>query len=297
MHTGGRPGDAVRPVGSVSAMNLRTVTAMARRVDLRRPSHRLAVFATALFLVVGTTLGMTVGDLAVGDALGQGIRVGGGVFLAWAIGREIDPDRTRTARHAVFAYALLVWLGPPSLAAMVALLVALRVVLRPTGLRPTRLDLLVGIVVAGLTAALEVIGTPMGFAVAAALSLDYSLPGQRPRRLQGPAAGLVVLVVALAAVTAGTFLQGWRALTGWELGALAAGLAGTTQLEVRGVTATADATGEPLSHRRLMRTRQLLAVAVIVGVLWTGGAGVPAVTPGLAGLVGLGLTALLDLRP
>lgn len=279
-------------------MRLQQITTTARPLDLSRPSNRLAVLATGVFLVVGIAVGLTVGDAGLTETMVTGARVAVGAFLAWAIGREIDPDRVATPRHAVFAYVLLVWLGPPSVTALIALLVALRVLLRPTGLPPTGVDLAVAVAVAGVTAWFSVLGTPMGLAVAFALALDYRLPGRDPHRLQWAAAGVTVLVVVLAAWTAGTFLQGWRALTGWEIGALAAGLLGTTQLEVRRIDTTTDLTGEPLSRHRLVRTRQTLAVAVIVGVLWSGGAGVPGVAPALAALVGLGATSLLPhLRP
>ena len=71
------------------------------------------------------------------------VAAGAGTFLAWALGRELDPDVPITALvGALLSIGTTLWLGSPSLLLMTGMLLGGRVLLRPTGHPPRLLDLL-----------------------------------------------------------------------------------------------------------------------------------------------------------
>jgi len=74
----------------------------------------------------------------------QGLGAGLSVFLAWALGRELDPDHDPSALFAAgFSFIGFFLWGVPGLLILFWLLMAVRMVNRTTGLAPTILDSLV----------------------------------------------------------------------------------------------------------------------------------------------------------
>ena len=115
-------------------MKLTDVTTLGRPVDPRYPTN-LAVVVLSPVVVVAGTIYRLVSGYALLEGVLWGIGAGLAVFLAWALGRELDPDHDLSAfvGAGLTVFGLLLT-GLPSLLVLFWLLLALRVVNRSTGL-------------------------------------------------------------------------------------------------------------------------------------------------------------------
>ena len=123
-------------------LQLQRVTGLYRRVDLAYPSNRLAVIVS----VVASTL-----VAIITRNVSMAILCGATTFSSWALGRELDPDRSRTANLSAITVGLMLNVlalngrlifQDTLLGALVtgALMVMARVMTRSTGLAATTLD-------------------------------------------------------------------------------------------------------------------------------------------------------------
>lgn len=107
------------------------LTQLARPLDIRLGSNRFALlisFAAALLATFAHS------PLA-------GLLYGLTVFLAWAFGRELDPDTTVVANlSALLTFVALFVVSPPSLLTLLYALLLIRVITRTAGDCPTSLD-------------------------------------------------------------------------------------------------------------------------------------------------------------
>lgn len=271
-------------------------SSLARTVDLRSPSNRFALLAAALGVLVGAVATLLLTDLSVLGAIGRGLAYGVTAFLAWSIGRELDPDDPRTARYGVFAYAVTAWTGPPALAATVAVLLAARIVSRTSGRPPTRWDLAAVVVVAAV-AALSPVGFVTGLALAYALYADTRLPDRAPEVDLHIAAAATAVVTVTVSLVAGSFWSDWRGPDVLELLVLLATLAVVAVLRIDHVDSTGDYTDRPVLAHRVMQARVLTLVTAVAAILWTGAAGVGALAGVLAAILAIGIAALAGRRP
>ncbi len=176
---------------------------IARGFDVRRGDN-----VAALVLVLGAAIAWAALSTGAGAAWME-VVLGSGSFalsvlLAWAIGRELDPERPATALGAALLLvaitgimALAATAPGPLLAASFLLLVATRVAAGTTGREPGLLD---AVLVAGLV--VLAVGTPAGLAAAAMLPVGLLLARMRGRRVRLPLLGLV-----LASGVVGVVLQ------------------------------------------------------------------------------------------
>lgn len=262
-----------------------------RAVDLRLFSNRFAALASAAAgaVVFGWESRRTGPALA---TLGPAANAAISTFLAWALARELDPDRPRSANTAaVLAGLAAVAFGEAALAALFALLLGARVLVRSTGQPPTPLEALA---LAGLAflAARAGAGWPAGLLLAFALARDHRLPQG------GPSWELVFGFLAAVAATASVTLA--QALAGpWSrpgLGALAAAGAGT----IAGVISRpylpisrADMTGEVLQPRRLQSARRSILATLLLAAVVAGDPGITQLAAGWATVVAV---AVVDYR-
>lgn len=267
-------------------ISLRRYTALVRTVDPSRASNRFVLFAT-LVTFAASLITHLVGDTGTGAAFGSAVRDGATVFLAWALGRELDPDRTRTARYAAFGAAALLLVTNPDVAALVALLAAVRIVLRPTGLGPTVYDL-TGLVVLAWFAGGDPSGIVASFGMAAALVWDTRLPVRAPRS-SGLAGALVLSTAVVSAVLGGALFGEWQAPGLVEMLVFLIAMAASTQLPVPQVRSRADTTGEVLHVERLLRARVLTGVVLAGTLVWVGGPGIGALASGWAAFIATGV--------
>jgi len=258
------------------------MSGLGRPIDLSYPSNRYAVAILLLSGAVGSIAAFVAGEGWL-ESLAWGVLAGGAAFLAWAIGREVDPDRASTAAIAAPLAAAAVAVGRPSLWSAAAVLLAARVAVRSTGVAPKPVDLaMVAVVVAA--AASSAVGVPAGLLAGGILVADRALA--RPAPVFVAAAGLVVVLAAVAiGAVRGTLAPD---PAGFELGeAVVAGLAGIGCLAVFGPArprSLGDLTAEPLVGSRLRAARIVTAAALVGAAAWAGGPGVVALAPAGAAL-------------
>lgn len=263
---------------------MRTITGLGRPIDPRYPSNRYAVVASAVAAAAAGTVALAAGAQS---PLVWAIRGGLAAFLAWAVARELDPDDTRSAALAAPLGAVALAAGAPSLLAVAAALLAVRIVVRTTGLWPTTIDLVAMAVLAGV-AGWQFHGVWAGLALGGALAVDTRLP--RPAPLRGLGAGAVA---AAAAVVTGVLGDGFSGGWAWpdvaQSMVLGAGALAVLALRTGPPAAAGDYTGVPLDQRRLQAGRLIAVTIVASTALAGGGAGVAVLGPVWAAFAGVAL--------
>ncbi len=269
-------------------MHLRQFSGIARPVDPAYATNR-AILVVTVAVVVATGLIVGFGETDWIAASGEGLLMGLAVFLAWALGRELDPDRDSAAfLGAGLTIAGVVAFGSPSIAPLLALLLAVRVVNRTTGL-PASLGDRAGLL--ALSVWLGARGEPIYLmATAAALMLDGRLTSPRDRL------NLSLGVAALAAAV-GLVVSGYgRPLEPHPFAILSAGAIAVLFIpaihDVRRLSTRCDDTDEPLTTPRV-RAGQLIALgAGVLATVWHGPTGLIALLPLWAAIVGAGIGRL-----
>ena len=271
-------------------MDLRHVSGLARPIDLSFPTNRwISALTLAVFVVAWVWRGLAgAGWLAAG---GWAALAAIAVFLAWALARELDPDRDLAAFAAAgfMLPGLLLagpgWIALPDLAALFLVLLVARVLNRTTGVGATVPDALI---VLGLGLWLALASTPVYLAAGiAALVIDGLLPPREARR------SLLAVAGGTAAVLLFVFTADGSMKPPLHLISLAAALviAGLFAVAIHGagrIDSVGDDDGKPLSPLRV-RAAQVLALATGLGVvLWNGSAGLIALLPLWAAMTAAG---------
>ncbi len=253
-------------------------TGLGRPIDLKVPSNLVAIagtFVAGLFALWLSSLGS--GQLDVFEAAAAAI----GVFIAWALARELDPDRPGVAAVAMGIAGVLMLFGSPSLLAVGVLLLAVRLIAGTVGreLRTADYVLVVG---AAAYAGTQPIAWP------AALLLGYAVFASRAavRRWAGPVVVSVSIGSALltdAAAQPG--LVSGASLTLLVLTTLA-WLARRRVTSVQTTTDTGEGAVEP-SRVSLARTAALLVI--LGGSFLVPDGSVAAMGPAIAAMVALAI--------
>ena len=180
------------------------------------------------------------------------------VFLAWAIGRELDPDNTASASIAMILALVAVLAAPPAAGVVAVAMIALRMIAGTVGLTLGKADY---VVVIGLTAYAAT--RPEGWAVS--ILMIAAILVSRPsgyRRLAG-IAGMAAVAAALitsnpiqvtfsSAALFTAFLTVAATLVIWPVGT---------------VSSTVDASTRPVSSTRVAKTRLAAGATTSVAVL------------------------------
>lgn len=270
---------------------MRFVSSLGRPIDPSYPSNRYAVAATFAAGAIGSVVAFVSGE-GPAESLGWGVVAGGAAFLAWAIGREIDPDRSSTAALAAPVAAAFVVAGRPSLWSAAAVLLATRVLVRSTGVAPKPVDLAFAALVAGAAAGTSSAGLPVGILTGAALAADRLLP--RPARRSAVVGAVAAAAIAVgAAALWGSLGPGPEAFsTGALLVAVLGGVGCLSVALPAHPRSVGDLTGEPLVGMRLRAARVAAGLAFVAAAVWAGGPGSVALAP-----AGAALFAVLVPRP
>jgi hypothetical protein len=231
----------VRP--EVGRIRLSTI---GRSIDLQVPTNRaIALLALGVF-VAGSAVGLVHGETWATSLL-DGLSWAGSAFLAWALGRETDPDRWYSAFFAAAgALACAIWLGPPSFGLLFWFMLGLRFVNRSTGRAPGILDIF----------AFYGLSLWLGFSIhwaiplLATVSVPFAGGGRFPRVL-GIGLVLPCCAIALGATRGWQFAPpagGWVETVGL---AFVTSLLTPVGIGYRSPRSIGDHTGAPLDRRRV----------------------------------------------
>lgn len=148
---------------------------LGRPLDFSYTSNRVIAVVTALAAVAAGILWISGEDVGL---LWAPVHV----FLMWALVRELDPDRHVTAVVAAVVAGAWVLLGVQIVGVLTiaGLMVAVRLVLNPVGLRPLNTDL-AGVAVLATVISFTAAGWVAGFGVAIAIYIDARMAGETRR--------------------------------------------------------------------------------------------------------------------
>lgn len=240
---------------------LHRTTSLGRPLDPKWPTNRAVLILMPIGAAASAAWSWWVepGDLVA--AAWAALFGAAAVFGTWALGRELAPDDQRAAFVALalgVPAALLV--EGASLALLFSGLLLTRMVTRSVGPPPTVLD---SVAVTGLVAWTAIsLGAPDVWVVAAlAFAIDAHLPGGRGRAWLFAAACMVLAGLQIAvlprlapglAASVSTSAAGSATTLGEVTWAIPIGAAFIASIvRTRSIASVADATGEPLSARRV----------------------------------------------
>jgi|GEM_PF-366672 len=266
-------------------------TSLPRPLDPTYPTNIAISILMILTMVAFFAFYMMVG-ISLITALISAAMVGIGVFLTWAIAREIDPDNEFSA-FAAAGIAMLgsVAFGVPDLLAMVFILLATRILNRTVGPPATIFDSSGLLIIAGLLAMRGNWIYPM--IAANVYVLDSQLDHPNRRQIMFGLAAVAVMGIAF-------FLDGWQGpthpLTVPALFAIALTLILVTMtlLSTDQLDSKTDLTDESLSVVRITAAQIMVLLTCVFIAVWHGAVGVIGVFPLWATLLGVSAYRLLD---
>lgn len=248
-------------------MNVEQLTSLSRAVDPRYPSNRLMLVGAGL-----AGLGVGVAILFGADLKAGALPVAVAVFLAWAMARELDPDHPKSAALAMpVSLVLVLVVGPAALLVTFGVLLGVRLAAGTVG---TPLRLLDSVAVIGLSAAL---GTSLIGAVGAAAVIAGVLVSEARSRSGIATAAMSTVAYTVVALLSG-FERVWTAPTPAEW--ITVGLAVSATLLVLPAMAPASNTDRHtgmIERNRVTAARVIAGLAILAGLLLTGGTGIVAI--------------------
>ena len=240
-------------------------------------------------------VGAVLAGLGVGIAtlLGFDLRVGAlsaavGVFLAWAMARELDPDHPASAAFAMAVSIVVVLVvGPAALLITLGVLLGVRVAAGTVGTPMRPLDFLTFI---GLSAAL---GTSLVGAVGAGAMIAGVLVSEARSRNGIATAAVSAIAYTVVALFSG-LARTWTAPTPAEWITIAAAIAATLLLlPAAALVSKTDRHTGTICRNRVTVARAIAGLAVIAALALTGGPGIMALAATVAAaLVGTALRKL-----
>ncbi len=253
---------------------MQRMTGLARMVDPTVPGNRNAIIGGVLALV-GYIVVALLGETSSEDAFIDGGLFALGVFLAWALAREIDPDRQHSGTLAMVGAALsMAVMGIPSLLALAGVMLGARILLGSTGLSLTYGDALSLAGVAGL-AAFFTQAWLVGVGLFAAVLVTAFLSDGKPLPLY-VGAGAVGIATVGGVLLVDEFSYGW----GQELVPLVLAVAMmlayavVMMLSSAAVVSLTDFNNKPMSAQRLIAARAFVFCMALAFLVYEGANGV-----------------------
>ena len=254
-----------------------------RPVDRRYPTNRAIAGLSLLVAILGFGLRRLTGTPSPEAFLG-GFVLAIGFFLAWAVARELDPDHDASAFVAAgLSLIPQIMLGRPDLAGVLLILLSLRIVNRTVGPAARPLDTIGILALVGVAVWRE--QPVLALAAAGAFTVDAILDPAHRIHFAAAGASIGLLGVGLSRLPAGA-VPSLTLVTGL---ALVATVPFLFLIRASGAPRTVtDIGGDPLRGSRV-RAAQWLGLAAMVGSILVGGqAGLAALSPLWAALVGTG---------
>lgn len=270
---------------------LHTLSSLARPIDFKTPSNRIAVGVAGLGFVLAAALhAADGGDVAA--AVIEGLFAAMTVFVAWVIAREIDPDH-QGASLVTLGVALLVYfvVGIAALFSVAAVVLTARFMNRSVGPVPKWTDAAALVTVVGLAVVIHGHWF-LGIIVFLTLLFENLLPKSDPNAF--------FYAIAVAAVTlVGTFLAP-SFFTDWSFDAPAFGLAlilagtyGVFMLrQPHFCLSMCDDGSQRLEWWRVAAAQIFVLMASIVVAMSNGADGIGAMGSAWAAMGGVGLYAI-----
>jgi hypothetical protein len=190
-----------------------SLSALGRSIDLEYKSNLIAVVGALAAAVLFGSYNLIATAPLQTSWVGAGI----GAFLAWAIARELDPDRPTSATNAIAVSTLVSLVAPPSLLTALGVLIGARLVTGSANVEMGRFD---PVVVVGLGALLGA-GRTSPAAVPVLLA-GIVIFGDRSRR--SIVIAVLTAVAAAASMIVTAPLVAWHPPDLWTVGFLVAAL-------------------------------------------------------------------------
>jgi len=278
----------VTPAGGPAAAARRAAqqSSLWRALSPRNRSH-LLILGLAALVFAGVLAVRLAGGANAAEATKAAVNPAVMLFLGWAVARELDPDSPRSAFVAAAACGGILLAGSAPAGVSVALLVALRIVVRSTGKAPTLVDL-VGLTVLAAAIALTPRGWIGGVIVAAALAWDSRLPEPGTRRNHAGAAVVVGAGLTMAQLR-DTFAVEFVTPDVGQWTAAALGIAGLLLLKRYTPRSYQDRRKAPIRRERLLAGRALAGGTGTAAFALFGGVAIPLLAPLWGALVGVAL--------
>ncbi|WP_420431982.1 hypothetical protein [Hyphobacterium sp.] len=242
-------------------------SSLARPVEPQYPTN-LAVLILLPLIAISLFVWLVMNDSAMVEAGKTALLGMLAAFLAWALGREMDPDHNATGFIALGLTVLAVGLGYSlDLLSLAALLFAVRVINRTVG-PPARLGDLVTLVLLCLGAAIVDNAWWMPLLGALALAIDeYFERSSLPQRLAIPALfaiGLITLFLGGYADFAAleTLVRGWVVAVVVITVLVAINIPNTDEIHSK-----MDALDTPCDRRRVQIGMAMILMAGVASVL------------------------------
>jgi hypothetical protein len=270
----------------------RTPSAIGRPLDVDYLTNRVIVLLTLVVMVSRGSYQLFTGSSLLDSALAGGT-AGIIVFVAWALGRELDPDYNGSAFvGAGLAFLGTLLVGEANLLALFGLMLLARIVNRTVGISASPLDSIMIVVFVGILAFVS--SWVYGAIAVVAFLLDYGLPEANKRQLNFAGASVLVTIVAFLVNGAerGVLSQPYLLAV-----VMIAGLSLLVILTSRRVTSVGDVTGKTLNLRRIQAVQLLMLVAATAVALWQGDLGFRLLLPLWATFAGIALYRVTTLLP
>lgn len=267
---------------------LENLTHLSRALDPAIPSNRLIMLGAALSGLGVGVYGVLAGGAFIEASL-QGLWAAGSVFLAWALGRELDPDANFSA-YVAAVMALLAYgvVGSPMLWPVLALMMLARITTRVVGVAALAADYGYVVMVAAL--ALGSGGGMVAWVVVVGLLYQAALNHYRRWALSWAGVALAMGVYALMLPTE----REWNGLLAGVAVVIGVGFVPALGYVSATVQSLDDRNHAPL-NKSYLRVAQLMALgAAIIFGLWYGGAGIGYLTPLWSAVAGVNLRWLRD---
>jgi hypothetical protein len=259
------------------------LSSLSRVVDPHYASNRLAIAGAASAALIVGVAGLAGIDLGSGP-----FTAAVGVFLAWAIARELDPDHPASAAIAIpLSFVLTLALGPASLLVSTGVLLGTRMAAGTVGAALRPLD------IGGIMVVSALLGTNLIGATGVAAIVVGVLVGEQ-RRARG-------IGIAIAAVTAFTVVgvvsdvqRTWDApgTTAWIVLA-ATVISVLVVIPAPSPTSSTDRQTGVLLRWQLTVARAVAGLAVVAGFVLVGETGIAALAAtATAALSGNAITQL-----
>ncbi len=269
-------------------MNFRNVSTLGRPLEMNYPTNRAIAAISGAVIVILFLLQWT-NAMPWLDALAWAFQAGISVFLAWAIGRELDPDHGFSAFVSSALMLGFLWFSPlPNLLALFWLMLLLRLLNRTVGLPATVIDLLS---IMGLTIWLcWQVGWMYGLLATLVFLMDQFALGARYKMAWPLLVSLGIAIVFLfiyPSVERGDVSQ-WL----WITGPLVLISFALTILTSEKPKSIGDATGEPLIEKRVKAAQWMATFVALVFIVLQGEMGIFNLLPLWTAMAGAALFML-----